>query len=102
MDIFVTLKVTHRYLGLIDLDHPYGKLINAMHRDCVMFSTIFIGLTTVSFAILGAEQFADRGEAIVAANFVFGSCSMYILLQWDRLQIFALIASIKDIIDASA
>lgn len=101
MEAFLTIKVLLRYLGLMDFAHPYGKLFNAMVCIFGLFSTTFVGTASLLYVFLAAEQFADRGEAIVASNVGFGNLAMYLLLQLYRQPLLSMIAQIEGVIEAS-
>lgn len=95
MHIFIKLKGFLRDLGLTGRSNRNSNIINGILRASCSFTVLFIGIPSLLYVFLAAEAFADRSEAIVAANSGCTNFAMYAILSLYRLQILDAITALE-------
>lgn len=84
MSIFVGLKQVLPYLGILDFNHPRGRLISTILRIFIPMSTICIIISGIWFIGYEDESFVDISRAVMGLDLYFEVFFVYLIISITR------------------
>lgn len=90
MKIFIGLRRFLPYLGVLDFNHPNGRLISAILRISIPASIIVIMVLTLWFICFEGNTFVEYLRALLALVFFFNVLFTYQIIAITRTSLLQL------------
>lgn len=99
MEIFIRIKNDLRRMGVLQIDHPYSKIINIFHYFLIFVIIFGFSASALCFFLFNAETFNEHIDSftpVLIGLFTFSvNCFLYV----QRTKLLGLIKEFESIIE---